>query len=321
MENVPQGLTRFLIRRTAMALLLVVGVSSLALILAQLAPGDYFSGFEVDPATAAAERHRLGLDRPALVQYGTWLGRAVRLDLGESLKYQRPVGQLIAERAPNTAILGAVALSVATLLGLPVGMLTGSRRTVTAAALRGVSLVVVSTPPLVTSFALLVLASATGWFPVGGASSAGLQQQPEGAGATARYLVLPVIALALPIAAALERLQSAAMTDALSEPCVLAALARGCSRERIVWRHALRLSLKPVLAVYGAVVGAVLSGSFVVEVVMSWPGLGALMYEALVGRDLFLVAGCAAAGAAFLAAGVLASDLALAFVDPRLEDA
>ena len=128
------------------------------------------------------------------------------------------------------------------------------------------------------------------------------------------------VALALPIAASLERLQSQAMHDALGEPSVRAALARGCSVRRVVWRHALRLSLKPVLAIYGVIVGSVLSGSFAVEIVTSWPGLGALMYEGLVSRDLYLVAGCAAAGSAFLALGILFSDIALALADPRVEE-
>jgi peptide/nickel transport system permease protein len=173
--------------------------------------------------------------------------------------------------------------------------------------------VFVSLPPLVTSFILLLIASRTGWLPVGG-FAAGVASVAE----TVRSLVLPCVALAIPIAATLERLQSQAIREALVEPSIRAALGRGCSHRRVVWRHALRLALPPVLAVYGVLVGSVLSGSFAVEVVMSWPGLGALMYEALVARDLFLVAGCAAAGAAFLALGVLGADVALALADPRI---
>ena len=94
---------------------------------------------------------------------------------------------------------------------------------------------------------------------------------------TLRHLVLPAVALALPIAASLERLQSRAIREALAEPCIVAAIARGVPRQRVVWRHALRLSLKPVLAIYGITIGSALSGSFVVEIVMSWKGLGDLM--------------------------------------------
>jgi peptide/nickel transport system permease protein len=134
-----------------------------------------------------------------------------------------------------------------------------------------------------------------------------------------RHLVLPGLALALPFAAALERLQSRSIADALRDPSILAARARGVPLRRVVWHHAWRLSLEPVLAVYGVMIGALISGSFVVEYVMTWPGLGRLMYDALVSRDANLVAACAATGTAFLAAGILAADIALAAVDPRLE--
>ena len=247
----------------------------------------------------------------------SWLARAVRLDFGESLKYRRPVASLVAERAQKTALLGIAALLLATVVGVPAGIFTATRRNALAAATRSLSFVVVSIPALVTSFGLLLLASRTGWFPVGGFPSGGDQTTVLD---VLRYLTLPAIALALPIAATLERLQSQALGEALDEPCMRAAQRARLPSRRVIWRHALRLSLQPVLAVYGIVVGSVLSGSFAVEIVMSWPGLGALMYEGLVARDPFLVAGCAAAGATFLALGILASDLALAIADPRVED-
>jgi len=315
---VHRGLLRYLLRRLLLAAILVVVVSSASLMLVDAAPGDAVSGFDLDPAAARAERERLGLDRPFLARYASWLGRAVRFDLGESIKYRRPVVSLVAERAEKTALLGASALLLATLVGIPAGIFTGSRRTALTALARGVSLLLLSVPSLVTSFGLLLLASRTGWLPVGGFSTAG---GDETIWTGARYLILPAIALALPIAATLERLQSQALSDALADPSVRAALARGCSPRRVIWRHAFRLSLKPVLAIYGVIVGSVVSGSFAVEIVTSWPGLGALMYEALVARDLYLVAGCAAAGSVFLALGILLADIALAFADPRVEGA
>ena len=306
----------YLLRRLLLAVLLVFVVSSAALMLVEAAPGDSVDVFDLDPNVAAAERHRLGLDRPFLARYGDWLRRAVRLDLGESVKYGRPVRELVAERARKTALLGVVALLLATLVGVPAGIITGSRRNLATALARALSLLCVSVPPLVTSFALLLIAARTGWFPVGGFAASG---DSTSTWTTLTYLVLPATALALPIAATLERLQSQAMHEALADPSIRAALARGCSFRRVVWRHALKLSLKPVLAIYGVVVGSVLSGSFAVEIVTSWPGLGALMYEGLVSRDLHLVAGCAAAGSIFLALGILLSDIALALVDPRVE--
>lgn len=309
-----------MLRRAASAALLVFAVSSASLLLARLAPAD--DAFGTDPAILAAERHRLGFDRPLPAQYADWLARSARFDFGESLRFRRPVATLIRERAANTALLGLSALALATLIGLPLGVFTGSHhRGVLVAAARVASMALLSVPPLVTSLVLLLVAARTEWFPTGG-----LPNVPAGAGLlqsaalVARYLFLPALALALPIAAGLERLQSRSLRDALAEPCVMAAMARGVPRRRVIWRHALRLALKPVLAIYGITIGSVLSGSFVVEIVMSWHGLGDLMYQALQARDLYLVAGCAAAGSCGLALGILLSDLALVAVDPRVEE-
>jgi peptide/nickel transport system permease protein len=317
---VHSGFGRFILRRAAFAVLLVFVVSSASLVLAHFAPAD--DAFGTDPATLAAERHRLGFDKPLPEQYADWLSRGMRLDFGESLRFRRPVSELIRERAANTALLGLSALTIATLIGIPLGVFTGSRRGgILVTAARGASLALLSVPPLVTSLVLLLLAARTGWLPAGG-----LPNVPSDAGwletaaITARYLLLPSLALSLPIAASLERLQSRSLSEALAEPCVMAAIARGVPRQRVVWIHALRLSLKPVLAIYGITIGSVLSGSFVVEIVMSWQGLGDLMYQALQARDLYLVAGCAAAGSCGLALGILLSDLALAAVDPRVEE-
>jgi peptide/nickel transport system permease protein len=302
-------MSHFLLRRGLAALLLVFMVTSGALLLAQLAPGDYASQIGMSGEQMAAERHRLGLDRPFAEQYVGWLKRTLTLDLGQSFQYQRPVLGLVRTAASNTAVLAIVALAVATLLGIPSGIFTGSRRGgVVVRLLRGASLVLLSVPPLISSLVLLTIAARTGWLPVSGMGG------PS-------HFVVPTLSLALPIAALLERLQSQAIGDALNRPSAMAARARGIPEARIVWRHGWRQSLGPILAVYGVIIGTVFSGSFAVEILTSWPGLGGMMLQALKARDTYLVAGCAAAGAAFLAAGILAADIAHAFVDPRIEGA
>jgi peptide/nickel transport system permease protein len=132
-----------------------------------------------------------------------------------------------------------------------------------------------------------------------------------------RHMIVPVLALALPLSAMFERLQSEAMGDTIGRPFVLAAIARGIPPARIIWRDALKPALRPVVSIYGLVVGTLLSGSFAVEIITSWPGLGQLMLNALRQRDIYLVAGCAAIGSIFLAAGTFLSDAALALADPR----
>jgi peptide/nickel transport system permease protein len=118
----------------------------------------------------------------------------------------------------------------------------------------------------------------------------------------------------------LERLLAQSMAETVRAPFILAAEARGLSRARIIWGHALRVALRPVIAIYGLVVGTLLSGSFMVEIITAWPGLGRLTYDALRGRDVYLVAGCAAAGAVFLAIGSVMSDVAQAAIDPRVRE-
>src|SRR5262249_23502859 len=234
-----------------------------------------------------------------------------------------PVRTLIAQASASTAALAAAALLVATLVGIPLGIFTGSRPDgIATGFVRGASVLCLSVPPLLTSLVFVWIAARTGWFPVGGMTSVGAADLSMGAWLSdlARHLPLPALALALRVAATIERLQSQSMSETVHEPFVRAALARGLSQRDLVLRHAWRVSLRPVLAVYGIVIGALLSGSFAVEYVTSWPGLGRLMFDALRARDIYLVSGCAAAGALFLALGSLLSDLRLAAADPRLRE-
>ena len=314
----------FLIRRVVFALVLVGCASSAAFFLTRAAPGDVTTqlGAFAKAEEVAATRARFGLDRPVLVQWIEWAGRALRFDFGESFLYNRPVARVLGPAALNTAILAVVALVVATAGGLALGVVSGSRAGPVAAMIRAASAVCVSLPPLLTSLIFVFLAARTGWLPAGGMSSAGAGDLSWSAwlADVAWHVPLPALALALPIAATFERLQSQSMSEVVGEPFVQAARARGVAGPSLIWRHAWPASLRPICAVLGVAIGALLSGSFVVEYVTTWPGLGRLMYEALRARDIYLVAGCAAMGSAFLACGTLAGDLLLAAVDPRVRD-
>ena len=318
-------MARFVAGRLLFAAILIVASSSAALLLTRLAPGDVTIelGPLATPAEIAATRARFDLNRSAFGQWGVWAARALRLDLGQSFLYSRPVAPLVGRAAANTAALGLTALAVATLLGISLGIFTGSgRRGVAVACVRAASIACVSFPPLLASLVLVFIAARTGWLPPGGMTSSAAVDQSWGAWLVdvARHLPLPVLALALPIAATFERLQSQSMSDAIHQPFLTAALARGMPRRAVLLQHAWPVSLRPIAAVYGLVIGSLLSGSFVVEYVTAWPGLGRLMYEALRARDIYLVAGCAAMGACFLAIGMLIGDLLLAIVDPRIRE-
>jgi peptide/nickel transport system permease protein len=318
-------MARFLIRRLTFAIVLLVCTSSAALFLTRLAPGDVTSqlGPFAPPAEIEAARTRFGLDHNPIVQWGGWISRAVRLDFGDSFLYNRPVGPLVVRAAGNTVILAVSALILATIAGIGLGIVTGSRRAGWVSGLvRGASMLLISVPPLLMSLLLVFVAARTRWLPTSGMTSAGAVDAPWAASIAdvAWHLVLPTLALALPIAAAFERLQSQSMSEAVRQPFLLAAIARGVAPRELVWRHAWRVSIRPICGVYGLVIGSLLSGSFIVEFVTAWPGIGRLMYEALRARDIYLVSACAAAGAAFLAFGTLLGDVMLALADPRVRE-
>jgi peptide/nickel transport system permease protein len=209
----------------------------------------------------------------------------------------------VVESARATAVLAVLALTLATAIGFPLGVLTGAQpRGWLSRFVQPVSLALISCPPIVAALALMLVAVWTGW----------LSTSP---GAVA----IPVIALALPLAATIERLQSQATLETMASPDLIAAAARGIPPARLVWIHGARQSLRPVLGVYGLIIGGLFSGSLAVEWVTSWPGLGRLTYDALVHRDLFLVSGCALAGAILIAIGNFAADAARALADPRVQ--
>ena len=303
-----RDVARYGLRRVAAAVVLVFSVSIAAFVLARLAPGDETTADindGVDLETIALKRQRLGLDRPFAVQLAEYCWGVVRLDLGRSARYEQPVRGLVLERAANTAQLGFVALFFATAIGIPLGIFSGSRpRAWLARLVSVVSLTALACPPLVAVLALMFLAVNTGW--ISGASTS---------------LLIPALALGLPIAAMIERLQSQATRDAMLAPDVQAATARGIPPARLVWVHAARQSLRPVLGVYGIVIGGVFSGSLAVEFATGWPGLGRLMYDAVRAGDVKLIAGCVFAGGVCLAAGNLVADALRAWADPRVRGA
>jgi peptide/nickel transport system permease protein len=302
---VSANLAAFIGRRLAAALLFVAVVSCAAFVLVRIAPGDATTDLVMSRSGSAAvedARARWGLDRPMLSHLGSWAAGLLTFDFGQSSVYGRPVAELVRERAGATAALASLALAIAAAIGLPLGVLTASRPRL-AAAVAPISIALVACPPILAVLGLLLLAVETGWLSI----------------AQGAYAV-PTLALALPIAAMLERLQSRAMAETLASPDLVAAAARGVPRGRLLWVHAARQSLRPVLGVAGAVVGTLFSGSLAVEMMTSWPGLGRLLFDAVAGRDLFLAAGCAFVGALLVALSNLLADIARALVDPRVRE-
>lgn len=296
------------LRKIAAALLFVALVSTTALILARRAPGDYTDALRAARMPADVierERARLYLDRSLPQLSGIWLAGLARLDLGTSYRFSRPVSALVAERAPRTLLLVTSAILLASLAGIIWGTWLVQGRRPVRALLSGAATIAVSLPAVVVLFALMLIAANAGW----------LAQGLHG-------LVIPVLgisALLLPSAGGLARLHADALSQALADPWAIASRARGVSYRVLVWKLAMRVAVTRVVSVLPLVTANILGASLLVEVVTGWAGLGRLMLDALVARDIFLVAGCTAAITAAVAAVSLLADAIVAALDPRIE--
>ena len=315
----------FFWRRAAHGILLAFAVSLLSFGLFELVPGDFFDEMrlnpQISPATVAAQRARYGMDRPLPERYARWLLSVSRGEMGYSFAYGSPVGPLLRDRALHTLALAGTATLLAWLIAIPVGVFGAARRgrwpdRISSA---GTSLLL-AVPDVVIALGLLLLAVRTGAFPVGGMRSPGFSDLgPWGqAWDLVSHAALPVSALVLGALPVLVRHVRASMIEALSSPFARAARGHGIPRRRLLFHHALPAAAKPVLALVGFSVASLLSMSLLVEVVMSWPGLGPLLLEAILARDLYVVVGSVVVSTVFLLAGNFVADLLVYAADPRI---
>lgn len=318
----------FLLKRGTQFIAVALLVAFAAFWLSSAIPGDFFSTQALDASSDAQSiellRQQYGLDQPFHMQYLRWLKSLLRLDLGRSIFYQRPVFPIVADALANTLWMGLPAL----FFGFGMGLITGTVHGVTEGrplgrALDLVSSAILSAPSLLLGLAALLLASHTRWFPLGGMNSPGSSEMNLWQWFVDRvhHLVLPAACLTIPVLAYVERIQCAASRDVAHGPHIRSARVRGLGRMRIFFHYVMRPSLNPAISISGPMIGGVLSGSLVLEVIFSWPGLGQITYNALFNRDIFLLAGCVMGSSFLLIIGNLAADLALAILDPRTRPA
>jgi ABC-type dipeptide/oligopeptide/nickel transport system permease component len=301
---------RYLARRLALTIPVLLGVATLVFALIHLIPGDPAQAMLGETASeedVQALRERLGLDQPLLQQYGGFLRGAVRGDLGRSLRTDEPVTQAILDRLPATLELAAAAMIVAIGVAIPLGIIAAVGRgtfvdhAATTLALTGISVPNFWLGPLLA----LIFAVELGWLPVSGRGTMG-------------HLVLPAISLGAALAAILARMTRASLLEELREPYVQAARARGVSRVRAVLRHAFRNSLIPVVTLIGLQFGAVLTGAVITETIFAWPGIGRLLIQSIGFRDYPIVQGCILFIAVTYVAMNLLTDLVYGVLDPRI---
>jgi len=301
---------RYLVRRLLLTIPVLLGVATLVFALIHFIPGDpaqAMLGEGASPEEVAQLRQRLGLDRPLLVQYSSYLTGLVRGDLGVSLRNDQPVLHQILERMPATAELALASMLVAVLFALPLGIIAAVRRgTFVDFGAMTLALIGISIPnfwlgPLLA----IVFAVELGWLPVGGRG-------------TLAHLVLPSVTLGVALAAILARMTRASLLEELREPYVLAARAKGVSRTRAVLHHAFRNSLIPIVTILGLQFGVVLTGAVITETIFAWPGVGRLLIQSISFRDYPTVQGCVLLIAVTYVAVNLLTDLTYGFLDPRI---
>jgi peptide/nickel transport system permease protein len=304
---------------------LLLGVSLLSFFLMALAPGDYYSSLlqnpQISPDVVARLRAQFHLDRPWYVQYFYWLDSVLHGDLGYSMAYHISATTLIAQRLWNTFLLSFCAMIIAWGVALPLGVWAAVKKdSWIDRACSLIAFVGLSVPDVLLSLLALWLAAATGWFPVGGAQSPLYDFMSPGQQFwdRAHHLILPALVLAASSLAGIMRQMRGNLLDTLRAEYVTAARARGLGEGWVIYKHALRNAINPLLTIFGYSLANLLSGAFIVENIMAWPGLGRLTMEAFFAKDSYLVVDSVVMATALLVAGNFIADLLLAWSDPRI---
>lgn len=313
----------YLARRLAGTAVLLVAVVFLSLALISLAPGDAavtLAGSAGDAEYLEELRERLGLDRPLVEQAGAYLVTVLHGDLGFSVVQGQPVASVILARLPATLLLAGTAVAVAFVAGVLLGALAALRRGSRLDAVVSVSASLSYSVPAfwVGQLAVGFLAVRLGWFPAGGMHAQGAPSGIAGVPDLAAHLILPALTLSLPLWALVVRTARTSIAAELSEAYVTVARAFGATERRIVFHHALRNALRPVVTVVSYQLGFVLTGAVLVEVIFSWPGLGRLLLSSVLSRDNPMLVGLLVFLSVSVALVNLLADLVTGVLDPRV---
>ena len=316
----------YLLKRLLLTCLLLLALLSTVFFVLHAVPGnpvDFIADPDLDAAERELIRHRLGLDRPLLTQYLDWVGGVVlRGDLGTSLRQQRPVAAIVAEALPNTLLLTLPAFLLQLLLAISAGMVMAWHHGRPLARVTNVlGLVFYSLPSFWLGLMLImVFCRQLGWLPAGGMHSADAEFFSAGHRLLDLlwHLILPVSLVALGSAAGTARYVRNSLLEVLGQDYILAARARGIPERLVLWRHALRNALLPVITLVGLSLPFLLGGTVVTEVVFAWPGMGRVTIEAIWGRDYPVIMATTFLSAVMVVCGSLLADLLYRWADPRV---
>jgi peptide/nickel transport system permease protein len=315
----------FIIKRLLHLIPVLLGVSLLTSLLLSLTPGDYYTQLsqnpQISPATLERLRAQEHLDKPWYVRYAYWLKGAVHGDFGYSVAYKVPASDLIFGRLWNTFLLSLAAMILSWGVAVPLGIWAAVKKDSWADRLCSlIAFVGLSVPDVLLALLALMFAAATNWFPVGGAQSSlsDLMTPGEQFVDRLKHLILPAIVLGASDLAGIMRQMRSNLLDTLRAEFLTAARAKGVPEGRVIYKHALRNAINPLLTIFGYSLAGLLSGAFIVENIMAWPGLGRLTMEALLAKDYYLVVDTVVMAAGLLVAGNFVADLLLAWSDPRI---
>ena len=315
----------FILKRLLHMIPILIGVSLLTFLLMSLTPGGYLQSLRQNPQISAETVERLiakyHYDKPWYIQYLYWLKNAAQGDFGYSIQYKIPATELITARLWNTFLLSLCATIVAWCIAVPLGIWAAVNKD--SLVDRGCSMIAfigLSVPEILLALLALMFAAATGWFPIGGAQSSlyDLMTPLERFWNRAHHLVLPVLVLAASELAGIMRQMRSNLLDTLRADYVTAARATGLPEGWVIYKHALRNAINPLLTIFGYSLAHLLSGAFIVENIMAWPGLGRLTIEAYTAKDSMLVVDSVVMATALLIIGNFVADIMLAWSDPRI---
>jgi peptide/nickel transport system permease protein len=315
----------YIVRRLIRAIVLLVGVSALCFLFTEMAPGSFFDEMRVNPQispeTIAGLRAQYGLDQPLAVRYGRWMKSALHADLGYSIAYNTPVAPLLWARAKNTLLLTITAMILTWIISVPLGLWAAARRGgLLDRAITVISSLLIAVPEIVIAIALLAIAVRWRLAPVGGMASSSFDTL-SGWGKLSdviAHLKLPVLILVLCESAVIVRHIRASGIKVLRASYIQAARGLGISRGRLLFRHVLLAAANPAISPFGFSLAGLVSGSLLVEVICGWPGLGPLVLDATLSRDLYVVMGGIMFSALFMIGGNLIADVLLMIFDPRI---
>jgi peptide/nickel transport system permease protein len=325
-------LIRYVLRRLIGAVPLLLGIATILFCLIRLAPGDptliYLSPGLTDAAREQM-RTNFGLDDPLHIQYVKWMGSMLTGDLGFSWSHSRPVLDVLLSVLPNTLLLSACALFVAFVLGMVLGTIQAVRQhSALDSVLSVVLLFFYSMPSFWLALMLILTFSLSArnvwdwpiWFPASGIHGSGYESLPllERLVERARYLVLPTLSLSLVLTAGIARYMRGSMLEVIRQDFVRTAHAKGLSERVVVFKHALRNALLPIITLLGLYLPFLLSGALFIEYIFAWPGMGRTLYEAILTRDYALVMAGAFLFATIVVVGNLVADVLYAVIDPRI---